>query len=151
MAPTSPNALAVARRLLARAGEHRDAGDSLADPVAAGERVSRSLAESLSRWFGPYGYHAILTRALAEARDAHPALTAVRVRSSSDPTLDGLADAAMMHGTNTIPEAITAVLSAVIELLGRVIGEDMAVHLVEQAVPSSVPRADRIDNEESQS
>ena len=151
MPSTSPNALAVARRLLARAGETGDAGNAFRDPVAAGEWVSRSLADSLSRWFGPYGYHALLTRALAQARDAHPVLAAVQVRSSSDPTLDGLADAAMTHGIDTIPDAIAAVLSAVIELLGRLIGEDMAVNLVEHAVPASLRQTDRTDNEESPS
>ena len=151
MAPTSANALVVAHRLLARAGEARDVGNSVGDPVAAGESVSRSLADSLSRWFGPYGYHALLTRALTHARAANPALAAVRVRSHSDPTLDGLAELATAHGINTTTEAIAAVLSAVIELLGRLIGDDMAVNLVEQAVPTSAPEAHRTDNEESQS
>ena len=150
MPPTSPTAVAVARRLLARAAETGAAGNAVRDPVAAGEWISRALADSLSRWFGPYGYHALLTRALTHARDAHPALAAVRVRSHSDPTLDGLADVAIAHGNSTTTEAFAAVLSSVIELLGRLIGEDMAVNLVEQAVPPWATQADGIDTEESQ-
>ena len=129
----------------------RDPGNATPDPVAAGEWVSRALADSLSRWFGPYGYHTLLTRALAQVREAHPAVAAIHVRSPSDPTLAGLAEAAAAHGTSTITDGITAVISAVIELLGRLIGEDMAVTLVEQAMLVSAPRVEKIEHEESQS
>lgn len=134
MHPTSPASRAVAERLLALAGAPNDAQPATPDPVVGAERVERALAATLSRWFGPYGYHALLTRALAAARPAHPALAEVRVRSPADPTLDGLSDAARAYGGQEALAGFTSVLAAVTELLGRLIGEDMAVHLMEQAV-----------------
>ena len=151
MPPTSPTALAAARRVLAQASEMRGPGDAGRDPVAVGEWVSRVLADTLLRWFGPYGYYTLLTRALAQAREAHPAVAAIEVRGPSDPTLTGLADAAAAHGTSTIADGIAAIISAVIELLGQLTGEDMAVTLVEQAVLNSAPRVERIQSEESHS
>jgi hypothetical protein len=153
MPPTSPAACALARRLLARAGTPTDAGHAPREPVAAAEWVARALAAELSRWLGPYGYHTLLARALADALHAHPALAAVRVRAPSDPTLEGLADAARTHGSDAVADAAAGLLAGVVDLLGRLIGEDMAAGLLERAVPvpNTTLDAERVANEESPS
>ena len=150
MPRTSSPARAAAQRLLARARTPAEGGSGPGDPIAAAEWVGRALAAELPRWFGPYGYHALLARALAEVVRTNSALAAVRVRGPSDPTLEGLADAARAHG-DAAAEGAAAVLARVIELLGRLIGEDMAVNLVEQAVASTAPNVERVANEESPS
>lgn len=131
-----PTAQLLARRMLERAGSASD-GREAPDPVTAAEAVSRTLAAELSRRFGPYGYHALLSRALVRARVDHPVLAAVRIRAELEPALDGLVDGAQAHGVEAVTEGMAAVLTNVIELLGRVIGEDMAVSLVNQAIPAT--------------
>ena len=151
MQPISPASRAVAQRLLAMASTSSDARDESLDPVAGADRVGRALATTLSRWFGPYGYHALLSRALAVARQTHPALAQVRVRGPADPTLEGLSDAARAHGQQESVAAFTSVLAAVTELLGRLIGEDMAVQLMEQAVREATRGSKHADGEEPSS
>ncbi|GJG85519.1 hypothetical protein tb265_07000 [Gemmatimonadetes bacterium T265] len=136
MSPPSPAADAVAHRLLAGA--------------VAPARVLDTMGETLARWFGPYGYHALLTRALVQARAAHPALAAVRVRAPLTPVLDGLPDAAHAHGGPAVTAGVAAVIAGVADLLGRVIGDDMTRHLLEPPMdratrddpPSLSPPAD---------
>lgn len=146
MPRNSPAARVVAHRLLAGAGvplgpgsdrpNAADPADSAdpADPAADAERACRHLAAELSRWFGPFGVQALFTRALADARAGHPALAAVGVRGAGEPWLDGLPDAARAHGARAATEGVVTILAALIDLLGRLIGEDMAVNLVSQAM-----------------
>ena len=142
MPPQSSAARTVAQRLIARADPPTVPGGEgvsadvprAAAQVAAADRVCRVVADELSRWFGQYGVHALLTRALAEARASHPALATVRVRAPGEPCLEGLADAERAHGAGATSEGVTALLAALIDLLGRLIGEDMAVNLVSEVM-----------------
>jgi hypothetical protein len=135
MAPLSPAARSVAIRLLARGRAAAEAQQASPDSLGVAEVVGRQLASTLSRWFGPYGYHALLTRALADALVTHPALGSVRVQTPTDPALVGLAEAASTLGVEATMEGVTTVLATIVELLGRLIGEDLAMNLMEQAVP----------------
>ena len=77
----------LARHLLeSESGGH----DEPAEAVAAAERVLQRMHEHLARWFGPDGIHALLSRALAEARDAHPALADVQIARGRVFQLKGL-------------------------------------------------------------
>jgi hypothetical protein len=155
MTMTTPRAQNVARRLFMNPGLSATTGgdpgsDNTAQTVAAAEQATRQLGDALTRWFGPYGYHALLTRALVDARSAHPVLAAVIVRSPLEPLLDGLADGARAHGNAAMTKGVTTVLATVIDLLGRLIGEDMALNLVEQSLPAVAPNAARqTDTEEA--
>jgi hypothetical protein len=91
----------------------------------------------LSRWVGPDGCHALFTRALAEARSRHPALAQIHLRVRSDPYVDGVAETTAAHGEPAAAEALEAMLAFLIELLGRLIGEDMAMKLIQRSVPVS--------------
>lgn len=147
MPPPSPAATAVARRLLARAAAPASDGsetsgashDPLDDRVAVAVLALARVAEILARWFGPHGYHALLTRALAQARAAHPALAAVRICAPLTPLLDGLPEAAQAHGASVVTAGVAAVIAGVVDLLGRVIGDDMARHLLEAPMDRATP------------
>jgi hypothetical protein len=101
----------------------------------------RQLAGKLGRWFGPFGFHALFSRALAEARSQHPALESVRIHSATEPSLDGLAESVERYGADAVTEGIIAMLMAFIDLLSRLIGEDMALKLLDQPVPLRGPQA----------
>jgi hypothetical protein len=149
MSSTSP-AEDVARRLLTAAAltreGTRDGGrSSVHDPVVAAERAAEELAHVLARWFGPYGTHALLTRALGQARRGHPALETAHLGAPLAPALGRLAEAAALHGPGAVTEGVLALLAASVTLLGRMIGEDMALQLVERRMeghPPSVPDGD---------
>jgi hypothetical protein len=143
MPPHPPAARALAHRLLTRAGPPTTPNDDRcrADPIAsadasvvAAERACRDVADEITRWFGAVGYHALLTRAVAEAVAEHPVLRSVRIGAPSAPSLGGVADAARAHGAGAVTDAIAAVLTALIALLGRLIGEDLAVNLISQVM-----------------
>jgi hypothetical protein len=137
--------------LFERASEPRDGDQARREPADAAERVLSALAAVLNRWFGPFGYHALITRSLAEATKAHPLLADVRVRSEIDPTVEGLAHAARSHGNDAVRSATLAVVTALIGLLSRLVGEDMALDVVEQSMPAMKPHTGRPAREESTS
>lgn len=138
MVPTSPTAQAVARRLLAPALTQPASGSASENALqrtATVDRIGHALADALSRAFGPHGYHALLGRALAQTRSGHPALALVSVRSALEPRLCGLEDAAEAHGADALVEGLVGVIAVLTDLLGRLIGEDMAVILISRAAP----------------
>ena len=139
MTPTSPGARALALQLLASAGPAPPTAREAPDPLAASVQLGRQLAAELSRWFGPFGYHALLTRALADARVDHPVLRGVHVGAPPAPELDGLADAARAHGAGAAVAGVEAVLASLIDLLGRLIGDDLAVTLIDRTILAMAP------------
>lgn len=124
--------------LLAEAGA---LGDSARDGAAAAGRAMDELGNALARWFGPYGTHALLTRALAQARRDHPVLGMVGLGAPHAPALVGVADAAQAHGTAAVVDGLATLSSATVALLGRMIGEDLAQQLVERHMEGRAPVA----------
>src|SRR5689334_11831477 len=86
MTPNSPEVRRVALRLLARDRAPSEAASDGSDRVAATEEMFQRLADELSRWFGPFGFHALFSRALAEAKSHHSALEGVRIHSPTEPS-----------------------------------------------------------------
>lgn len=123
----------MARRLLAREAPSDGVPDDLA---AAAERICQRLSEHLSRWVGADGSHALFARALARAQVEHPVLKDVRRPVRSTVCLEGLAESARTHGAGAAAEGVVSILTALLEVLGRLIGDDMAMSLVEQSVPA---------------
>jgi len=144
MPPKSPNMREVALRLLTRSGGSSGLGQGILDTSSGAEQAFRMLAMELSRWFGFYGYHSLLMRALAEARREHPVLATIQVRSATEPWFEPFPVADGTHGVDAAIEGWVALLTALLELLGRVIGEDLAVKLVSQAMTKRAP-ADQLD------
>src|SRR6266480_1123496 len=132
--PQSRPAEELARRLLARDAPAEDAPDAVA---AAAERVCGRVSANLSRWFGIDGTDALFARAVARAQADHPALANVRYSHQSAVCLERLAESARRHGAHAAADGVAAVLTVLIELLGRLIGEDIAMRLLEQSGPAA--------------
>ena len=145
--PESRTAEELARRLLARDAPAQDAPDAVA---AATERVCGRVSANLSRWFGIDGTNALFARALVQAQADHPALANVRYSHQSAVCLERLAESARIHGANAAADGVAAIFTSLIELLGRLIGQDIAMRLVEQSVPADAPDDARATREENQ-
>lgn len=125
-----PNARDTAQRLIAR---ERAGGGTPDDAVAVAERALRHLSDDLVGWFGPFGAHALVTRALVQARGEHPALAPVRVGGPSTPYFHGLGESGRVHGADAAVAGAVDMLASLVDLLGRMIGETLATALVEQS------------------
>jgi hypothetical protein len=124
----SAAAIEVARRHWARA-----AGDtSTPEEVAAtAERTCTQLQAGLTRWVGAMGYRALIDRALLLARAEHRALGSLSCHGG-----DQLLTAAAVraHSADEVVTGMVALVATLIELLSAIVGEEMAVQLVNQAV-----------------
>jgi hypothetical protein len=137
-ASEAPSSLRIARRVLDREVVP-SAGATPADVAAALQRVCARLSYNLRDSMGPAGYDALLVRALARAEPAHPALVAACPRNGGEIHLDNLQASIEKHGVVAATAAVEALLAAFIDLLSRLIGEDMAIRLMDQDVPRSRP------------
>ena len=129
-----PLAGQVARRLINSRRSERAGGDS---PARAAASACDHLYRELSRWVGPDGCHALFTRALAQARAEYPALEQIQLRARSEPYIDGVAQTIMAHGDAATAEALESMLVRLVELLGRLIGDDMGMRLIERSLAAS--------------
>ena len=130
MPPQSPGPQ-IARRLIDSRQSHRTAPDSAARAAAA---ACDDLYRELSRWVGRDGCHALFARALALTRIDYATLDGVQLRPLSEPYLDGVAESIMSSGDAAVAEALESMLLHIVELLGRLIGDDMAVKLIEPII-----------------
>ena len=130
-ASESPNSLQIARRLLAQdaaSGKERD-------PTKVGAALQQTCArvfESLRDAMGEAGGNALLARALTRTEAQHPALKSIRRLNEGRIHLDGVAVGVEAHGVTAVTSAIEALLAALIEILGRLIGDEMAIRLIDQ-------------------
>ena len=124
----SPTATEVARRHWARA-----AGDTnmLEEVAAAAERTCTQLQAGLARWVGTEGYRALIDRALLLARAEHPALGCLSCHGGDEPATTA---AVRAHSAAEVATGMVALVATLIDLLSRIVGEEMAVELVNQAV-----------------
>lgn len=129
-----PPSRQIAHRLIVSSGSARAEGDSAGRAAAA---ACDHLYHELSRWVGPDGCHALFTRALAQARTDYPVLGQIELRPRSEPYIDGVAATIMAHGDATTAEALESMLARLVELLGRLIGDDMATKLIERSLAAS--------------
>jgi hypothetical protein len=131
MTPGSAAATDAARRLWARAAGDTSAPEEIA---AAAEGMCTQLRVGLGRWIGADGYGVLLTRALGLARAEHPALGDLSCVGGDESITTA---AVRAHGATEVTAGLVALVGAVIELLGRIIGAEMAMRLVEKiAIPS---------------
>ena len=130
MPPQSP-ARQIARRLIDSRQSHREAADSDARAAAA---AAEDLYRELSRWVGRDGCHALFARALAQGRLDYATLDRIELRPRSEPHLDGVAESIMSSGEAAVAEALESMLVHLVELLGRLVGDDMAAKLIERSI-----------------
>ena len=132
--PNLPPARQIARRFIDRHGAEEAAGQAAVNPAAA---ACDRLYQDLSRWVGLGGCHALFTRALAQARAEHPLLGTIQLHARSAPYLEGVAETVEQHGAAATAEALESMLVILIELLGRLIGDEMARILIERGFAES--------------
>ena len=80
---------------------------------------------------GEDGSSALLARAFARTEAAHPALKKIRRLNEGTVQLDGVVASVETHDVATATAAVEALLAALIDILSRLIGEEMAMRLVE--------------------
>jgi hypothetical protein len=124
----SPAATEVARRHWARAVGDTSTPEEVA---AAAERTCTQLQAGLTRWVGAMGYRALIDRALLLARAEHPVLGSLSCHGEDEPVTTG---AVRAHSAAEVTAGIVALVATLIDLLSRIVGEEMAVELVNQAV-----------------
>jgi hypothetical protein len=120
---------------------------------ATGDDHARTAADAcghlyreLSRWVGPDGCHALFSRALAQTRAKHPALEQIQLHARKDPYVEGVAEAIIAHGEPATADSLEAMIANVVQVLGRLIGDDMAMKLIERSLTAdggSAPSSDK--------
>jgi hypothetical protein len=133
-ASPSPTSLEIARSLLAREEAH----GKEAEPELVGAALQRTclrVSENLRDAMGEDGCNALLVRALARTHANHPALKDICRFNDGSIHLDGVVASVEAHGVVAVTAAIEALLGAVIDVLGRLIGEDMAIRLLDDDAP----------------
>lgn len=124
--------IAAARRLWDRSEADRAAPVPV---TVVADRVYVGLRSELGRWIGVDGFHSLLDRSLAAARAEHPALSGLTHLGGEDPLITA---AVKEHGSDAVSAGLVGVLAQLTELLGRIVGIEMAVHLMDQVgVPSA--------------
>lgn len=139
----SLSARQIARRLINSGQPQRTGSDRDAHAAAT---ACDALCRGLSRWVGPDGCHALFTRALAEARTESEALDKIQLRPGENPYVGGVEETIEARGDPSTADALESILVHLIELLGRMIGDDMATTLIERSI-ASPERADAASND----
>jgi hypothetical protein len=129
--PGEPLARKITQQLIN--GRQSQADGNAAARAAACDRLYRNL----SRWVGLDGCHALFTRALAESLTEYPLLAQVRLHPRSEPYVDGVTETARSHGDAVTAEALESIIVHVVELLRRLVGDDMATKLIERSLTAS--------------
>jgi hypothetical protein len=133
-----PGSSRVARRILDR--EAIPSGDAAQAVVAeALHRVCARTLANLRDAMGGAGCDALMARALSRATAAYPVLKDMWRRSTADVRVEDLQATIEAHGAATTVAAVEALLVALIDILSRLIGEDMAIRLIDHDVPRSRP------------
>ncbi len=137
-----------ARTPRARPPHRPDAGstaDAKADPRVVAQTLQgalRRVTDNLRDTIGVDGCSALLERGLLRTETQHPALTLLRRPNGRELHLDGVAAAVEIHGLAAVEKAITALMGALIEILGRLIGEDMAIRIIDLGARQDERRRD---------
>jgi hypothetical protein len=84
------------------------------------------------------GYHALIDRALLLVRAEHPALGSLSCHGGDEPVTTA---AVRAHSAAEMTAGMVVLVATLIDLLSRIVGEEMAVELVNQAVAASPRRA----------
>ena len=118
----------VARRMLDRdARAPRKAVKSAAEAL---QHSCTRVTDSLCRSLGAVGSSALLERAFARTAKEHPVIKEMYRRDGDSTRVDGITRSVEAHGNDVVTRAIEALLTAVIDLLTRLVGEEMATRLI---------------------
>lgn len=124
---STPNASDIAARLVAEVRNESNATVSanVADALSA-------VSDNLCRYLGTTGCHALMSRALRDASRQHPSLADLAITADPPISVSGIPGSVSEHGDFETASGLQHLLEAVIELLGRLIGEQLALTLLER-------------------
>ena len=91
----------------------------------------RQLTVALRDTLGPDGCSALLSRALAECERAHPVLAHMRRGDGREIQLDGVSAGIQRFGYDAAEAGVEAMIASLLGILGKLIGEDMALRLLD--------------------
>ena len=128
--PSSSRSQEIARQLLASARVSESGSASEPPSAAQLQQLCTRVTENLCDTIGRDGCMALLARALARTESAHPVLTTVRRITNGDIELDSVAAGAERHGVPAVTSGLEAMLAALTDILGRLIGDDMALRVM---------------------
>ncbi|MEO8910290.1 MAG: hypothetical protein ABI408_08685 [Gemmatimonadaceae bacterium] len=131
MLPSPPTSHQLAQRLLER---ERHTGGADITRSSAAAQAGEELYRALSRWIGSDGCHALFTRARAQEQAENRPLELLQLRPRQDPYISGVDEAKGEYGDEATGVAIESMIVGMIELLGRLIGVDMATNLIERSL-----------------
>lgn len=129
MIALSPAFQSTARRLIEQAAHDVEEPTTL--PLAA-ERVFHALHDHLGKLIGVIGFRTLLARSLKLARERAPVLEVLEVEP--DGMLAGLAEALEERSPAEALTAPATLLACFLALLAAFVGDDLALHLVSEAV-----------------
>lgn len=102
---------------------------------AALQLTCSRVCDNLRELMGVDGCSALLDRAIARTEDRHPVWREIRRRDRDGVHLDGIATSVDLHGIAAVSAAVSALLAALFDVLARLIGEDLALRLMELEAP----------------
>ena len=122
-----PSSVLLARRLLAY-----DTAAGTTEPGIAAVGLRKTCARvsgALRNALGADGCNALLVRALTRTEAQHPLIADLRRTSEGNISFDGLVKSVDDHGVAPVTAAIEALLAALIDILVRLVGEEMTIRL----------------------
>jgi hypothetical protein len=133
--PPPSRPLRIARAMLAR--ESAAANGSAPQPGATLQRTCLRVSDVLRDSMGEAGHDALLARALSRSEVLHPSLKSLRQPANGGIHLGGVAASIERHGIAEAHVAVESLIASLLEVLGRLIGEDMAERLIDGATGPS--------------
>lgn len=146
MTAPSPSLQRTAQRLIEKAAKGDEDEAAL---LLAAEQVFQRLHDRLAKLIGVVGFRTLLARALKLARADAPALGALEVKP--DGLIAGLSEALVARSPTEALAAPATLLAHFLALLAAFLGEDLALHLVREAVRGNGPRGGAEDREDQES
>jgi hypothetical protein len=148
MTTPKPSFQSIAQRLILDASKGHEEAAAIA---VAAEHVFQALHVHLARLIGAIGFRALLARSLTLASPGSPALA--RIQVTPEGAVAGLAEAIASTSPAEALVAPARLLAAFLDLLAAFVGDDLALHLVDEATRSSPepddPRVERASDEGS--
>ena len=91
----------------------------------------RQVTAALRDTLGPDGCSALLSRALAQCERTHPVLAHMRGADGREIQLDGVSAGIERFGYDAAEAGVEAMLASLLGILGKLIGEDMTMRLLD--------------------
>lgn len=125
----------VAQRLWRHSTQH---GSAPVDIAAAVGHTFSEVRGGLLPWVGAEGYRALLDRAIGDVERTHPALGGLAFLGGEDPITAPVTAAEVEAAVREVEAVTVGLVVALIDALGRIVGAELAVRLVDRIEMSPV-------------